>query len=123
MGGECGGRDRAGLFGASRVRRVGAQIAQHMHAPFGDDFFGDFVDGREHAPDPARRGLVGHRAIGNGEMRLFDEAMPVYFEGNVLHPGRRAAREGRVDQRLEDVPDLRPAFADRLAHRLGMLNA
>ena len=86
-----------------------------------DDLVGDLVDGGEHAADAAGRGVVGHRAVGDGEVGLLEEAVAVDLEEDVLHPGGRAAVERRVDQRPDDVPDLGPALAGRLAQGPGCL--
>jgi hypothetical protein len=108
------GGDGAGLFGRLRFARAGAEVAQDHPPALADDLLGDFMHGRQHPADATRGGVVRYRAVGDGEVGLFDEAVPVDLEGNVLHPGRRPAVERRVDQRLKDMPDLLPAFADGL---------
>ena len=50
-------------------------------------------------------------------------AVAVDLQEDVLHPRRRAAVEGRVDERADDVPDLRPALRGRLPHRPRVLGA
>ena len=87
---------------------------QHRDPPFAHNFVGDLVHGREHTANAPRRRLVGHRAVGDREVRFFGEAVSLDLEQNVLDPGRRAAVEGGIDQRLQDMPDLAPTLADRL---------
>src|SRR4029077_17406370 len=52
-----------------------------------------------------RYALVRDRAVGAQPVRLFIEAVAIDDEKDVLVPGRGATMEGRVDQRLENVPD------------------
>jgi hypothetical protein len=47
-------------------------------------------------------------------MGFFDEVVPVDFEKNILHPGRRSAVVRRLNQGAQDRPDFRPALADGL---------
>ena len=56
-------------------------------------------------------------------MGLLDVAVAVHLQEDVLHPRRRAAAEGRLDERADDVPDLRPALRGRLPHRSRVLGA
>jgi hypothetical protein len=49
-------------------------------------------------------------------VRFLDKSVPVDFQRDVVHPSRRTAVERRLDQRLQDVPNLRPAFVDALRH-------
>ncbi|MFZ2069602.1 MAG: hypothetical protein WAV27_26830 [Xanthobacteraceae bacterium] len=107
--------DRACVLRRLRVRCARAEIAQDNDTPFPDDLFGDLVNGREHAADAAHGGLVGHRTISDGEMRLFEKAVAIYVQLDVFHPRRRAAFKWRIDERLENSPDFGPYVADGLA--------
>ena len=49
-------------------------------------------------------------------MCFFDKSVTIDLQKDVIVPGRRPAFERRVDQRLKDVPDFLPAFAQRLAY-------
>jgi hypothetical protein len=84
-------------------------------------FFGDFVHRGQDAADTAGDGFVGDRAVRHREVRLFDEAMALELEFEVLDPRRRAAMVRRVDERLQDVPDFTPALAHGNTQRPRML--
>ena len=103
-------RDGARLLGGLRLGGMRPEVAQDRHATLADDLLGDLVHGGQHPADAARRGLVGHGAVGDREVGLLDEAVAVDLQEDVLHPRRRPAVEGGVDERADDVPDLRPAF-------------
>jgi hypothetical protein len=45
----------------------------------------------QHAAYSSRRGFIGHGTIGNGEMGLFSESVPVDLKQDVVVPSRRAA--------------------------------
>ena len=121
VGAERPGGNLAGLLGGLGLPGPRAEVAQGGEAALADDLFGNLVHRRQHPADAARRGVVGNRAVGDGEMGLLDEPVPVDLQQDVIHPGRRAAVERGVDQRLQDVPDLRPALLDRLRQGFGML--
>ena len=53
---------------SSPRRRAPRGRAARDHAALADDLLGDLVHGGEHAADAARRRLVGHRAVGDGEV-------------------------------------------------------
>ena len=117
------GGGNAGLDVGARFGHPGAQVPQDADAPLTDDLLRDLVHRREHTADATRRGLVGHRAVADGEVAFFDKPVPLQFEIEVFDPGGRAAIEGRVDQRPQQVPDLGPAIARRDAHGARMLGA
>src|SRR6185437_2845312 len=58
-----------------------------------------------------------------GEMRLLHESMAIGLEEDVFHPGGGTAVKGRLDERADDVPDLGPALARRLAKRFWVLRS
>ena len=97
--------DRARVLGGLRVRSAGAKIAQDNDASFAYDLFGDLVNGRQDAADRARDGIVGHRAVGDCEVQLFEKIVAINVQLNVLHPRRRAAFKWRINERLENRPD------------------
>ena len=72
--------DAAGFLCGLSLGRLSAEVAQRRHPALPHNLFGDFVHGGEHAADAARHGIVWHRAVGDGEVRLFDEAVPVNLE-------------------------------------------
>ena len=115
------GGDLAGLLGGLGVPSPGAEVPQNGKAALADNLLGDLVHRRQHAADAARRGVVGNRAVGEGEMRFFEKPVSVDLQRQVIHPGRGTAAERAIDQRADDMPDLRPAFARRLRQRSGML--
>ena len=123
MAGQRFRSDPAGIFSRPRLRRTRAQLAQDSDPAFTDNFASDFVHGGQHAADPTRSGIVGHRAIRDGEVRLLEEAAAINLEENVVHPGRRPAKKRRVDERLQNVPDLTPALTCRLSQGLRVLAA
>ncbi len=49
-------------------------------------------------------------------MRFLQVAVPIQLEEQVLHPGGGAAIERCVNQWLEHMPNLGPAFSGWLAH-------
>ena len=120
---QCQRSDRAGFLGGLGFARPCAQVAQHDDPTLADHLPGDFRHRREHAADAAGRGLVRNRAVGDREVGFLDEAVPIDLERDVVVPRRRAAKKRRVDQRLQHVPYLAPAFPDRAAQRPGMLGA
>jgi len=63
------------------------QRAQRLDAPFADDLVRDLVDAGEHSSDATRCALVGHRAVGDGEVAFLEVTMTVDLELDVLHPG------------------------------------
>ena len=79
------------------------------------DLFGDLVNGRQDAADPARGGFVRHRAVGDCEMQLFEKTVAINVQLNVVHPRRGAAFKWRINERLENRPDFGPHFAYRSA--------
>ena len=113
--------DAACFFGAALLRRLNPEIAQNGDATFRNDLFADLMHRRQYSPDAAGRSGVRYWAIGHRKMRLLGEAGPLEVKLKILNPGRRAAIEGRIDQRLEDVPDFRPAITDRKTKRVRML--
>ena len=117
------GGNGTGVLGRFRLRGTCPKVAQNRHATLTNDFVADFVHGGEHPANPARHGLIRHRAVRDREMGLLDKPVPVDFQDEVLHPGRRPAVEGCIDQRLQHVPDLAPACADRLPQRPRVLRA
>lgn len=118
LGGNCAGFFRR--FGFARAR---AKVAQRGDPPLAYDLFGNLMHRGQHATDAARHGVVWHRTIGNREMSFLDEAMTIDLQREIIHPRGRSALERRIDQRLQNVPDFRPALADRLAQRLRVLRA
>jgi hypothetical protein len=112
MPGKRAGGEAARFFG----RRFcfdcsGAQIAQCTNAPLAYHFVGDLMHGRQHPTDARGRALVRDRTVGDGEMRLLDEAMAIDFQKNVVIPRRRSTAIRRINQWPQDVPDFFPAFA------------
>lgn len=81
------------------------------------------MNSREHAANSAGCGLIRHWTVADGEMCFLGECEAVKFELDVLHPCGRPAEEWSIDQRLQYVPDLRPAFAHRSSRAPGMLPA
>src|SRR5437870_1965575 len=77
----------------------------------------------QYASNPARRGFIGYRTVGDRKVGLLEEAMAFQFELDIFHPGGRAPMERGVYKRSEDVPDLRKALTRRLAYRLRMPGA
>ena len=67
--------------------------------------------------------LLADRAVGEGEVALLREALPLQREHQVLGEGGLSPREHRVEHGPDDVPDLRPALAPRLSQGRGMLPA
>ena len=112
------GRERAGLFRRLRLDGPRAQITQRRHAPVAHHFFCDLVDGRQHPADPALDRFVGRGAVGDREMAFLDETVPVDLQADVVVPAWRTALERTVDQRSDDMPDLRPALVCWAAQRL-----
>lgn len=104
------GNEAASFFRCLCFDRPRTEVAQHIDTPFADHLFGDLMDCRENAADAARRALVRNGAVCDREMSLFDETVPIDLQLDVFYPGRRAPREGRFDQRLQDMPDLPPAI-------------
>ena len=117
------GGGNAGLDVGADFGDPGAQVPQDADAPLADDLLRDLVHRREHAADAARRGLVGHRAVADGEVAFFDEPIAPQFELEVFDPGRRATVERCVDQRPQHVPDLGPAITRGDAHGARVLGA
>ena len=117
------GRGGARLLGGLRLGGVRPEIAQDRHATLADDLLSDLMHGTQHPADTPRRVVVGHGAVGDREVGLLDVAVAVHLQEDVLHPRRRAAAEGRLDERADDVPDLRPALRGRLPHRSRVLGA
>ena len=113
------GRDGTGVLGGRDIGGTGAQVAKDGDAPFSNHFRGDLMNRGQHAANATRRGVVRHRAIGNGEVSLLEEPVTVHLESDVLHPGGRTAVKRRIDQRTYHVPDFRPAFVRRLPQRPG----
>ena len=117
------GRNGAGLLGRLGLRRAGAEVAQDHDATLGNHLLCNLVHRRQHAADAPRRRVVGNRTVGDREMRFLDEAMATDLQKDILHPSGRPAVEGRIDQRLQDMSNFRPALAERLANRPGVLRA
>ncbi len=86
------GRGSAGFDVGARCRQPRAQVAQNADAPFADHLLGDLVHRREYAADAVRRGLVGHRAVADGEVAFLDEPMAPQIELEVFDPGGRDRR-------------------------------
>src|SRR5262245_65548256 len=82
-----------------RFADVRRHVAQDRRAPFGDHFFGDLVHGRQYTADTARNGVVGHGAVGDGEVGLFAEAVTVQLELDVFVPSGGAGGGRGVGQR------------------------
>ena len=74
-------------------------------------------------PIPDGGGLVGYRTVGDGEVCLFNEAVAIDLQEYVVVPCRRAPLERRIDERLENGPDLLPALAEGLAQSPRVLRA
>src|SRR6185369_4947272 len=107
------GGEAARLFDGLRLGGPRTELAEHPDPSLADHLRGDLVDGGEHSTDSGRRALVGDRAVGDGEVRLLQEAAPSNVELEILGPGRGPAFVGRLDEWAEDVPDLRPALPHR----------
>src|SRR6185369_3850295 len=88
------------------------QIPQNSSPAFTNHFVSDLVNRGENTSDTAVRRLIRHRTIGNGEMCFFAEPCAVDLQFDVFDPGRRPALKRRVDQRLQDIPDLGPTLPD-----------
>ena len=71
----------------------------------------------EDAADAVRRRLVVDRAVAVGPVDLVQPAEARDRHGPVLVPGRAAARHDEVHLMADQVPDLRPDLAARLAER------
>ena len=121
-GEDLRGRE-ARFLGGLRLGGARAELVQGGDAPLADDFFGDLVHGGEYPADAARGGLIGHRAVGHGEVRFLSEAVPTHLELEILDPGGGSALERRVDERLQHVPDFGPAFPARQPQHLRVLGA
>src|SRR6516162_2186091 len=65
--------------------------------------FSVFVDGRKDAADSIGGRVVRDWAVGDREVGFFEVSMAIHLEEDVVHPRRRAAVKGGVDQRSEDT--------------------
>ena len=114
---------RAGRLVGLGLGDARTEVAQDAHASFANDLLGDLVHVGQHAADAARRVLVRQRTVRDSEMAFLDEAVTLQLQLEILDPGGGATVEGSVDQRLEQIPDLRPAVACRDAHGARMFGA
>jgi hypothetical protein len=117
------GRRSACRFSRLRFERLGTKISQRSRPALPQNLRGDLVYGRQNPTNAGGGGLIRHRAVGDGEVRLLDEAVTVNLEREIVHPGSWAAMERSIDQGLKHVPDLVPTLADRLSQRLRMFCA
>jgi hypothetical protein len=107
-----------------RLGSAGAELAQRLELTLAVHLLGGFGHGREHPADASRpHRFVGHRAVRDLEVRLFEEAFAVDEQGEIVAPGGRFPGKWSFDHRLDDVPDLGPALAPGLAHGSGMLGS
>ena len=121
MSSQRPGHDDAGFFGGFRFPGPGAEITQRYPPALPNHLLRDLVHRCQHAADPARDGFIGNRTVRYGEVGLFEAVVANVLELEVIHPRGGSAIKRRIDQRPDDVPDLREAFARRLAHGRGML--
>ena len=68
----------------------GPDLSRQRHNDLANDFFSDLVDSGQHAADGAAYGLVRNWAVGDREVCLLQEAVPINLKQNVLVPGCRA---------------------------------
>src|SRR4029077_18355611 len=113
--------DAARFFSAPVIGGACAEIAENDYAAFADNFFADLVNRGEHAADAIRGSVVRNGAVRNCKVCPSHEAVAIHAERNIVHPGGRAAMEGSLDERLQDVPDFTPYFGGGAPERPGML--
>src|SRR4029079_16308360 len=104
--------DRARIAGLSGQRLRGAQTALAENA------LGGLGDGDQDPADPAA--LLANWTVGEDEIALFDEAVPVERQEEIDHR-RRGALEPTAKHRSDDLPDLGEGVAGAAAHRRRML--
>ena len=115
---------RARLHGGLGLGGARAQLTQRAQLPLAVHLLRRLRHGREHAADAGPLdGLVGDRTVRDDEMRLLQEPAPVDQQVQIVAPRRRLAAVRGLDHRADHVPDLRPAFGGRLAHRPRVLVA
>ncbi len=114
-------RNGTRFLGGLRLGRTSAEVTEHHEAALSNHLFGYFMHYRGHAPNPGGHGFIGHGAVGDGPVGLFGETMALNFQEDVVGTRCLTTVIWSLDQRADDVPDLRPAFARRLTHGLRML--
>src|SRR5215472_8030610 len=107
------------FIGGPRLTNRCAKVAKHLDPAFRHDFVRNLMNGCQHASNTAGDGFIRHGTIGDGEMGFFNKPMTSKLEENVVIPGSRAAIERPIDERPDNMPDLRPAFASRSTQDLG----
>ena len=93
--------------------RARSEVPQCLDSALANDFLGDLVDCRKDAADSIGGRVVRDWAVGDREVSLFEVSMAIHFEEDVVHPRRRTAVKGGVDQRSEDRLDLGPNLSER----------
>ena len=113
---ERGCRGRAGQLCRLGGDRMRAQFTEGTQLSLAVDLLRRLGHRRQHAADPGDRHRgIGHRAVGHAKMRLLDEALSIHEQEQVVAGRRGTAVKRLVGHRTDDVPDLRPALARRVA--------
>src|SRR5882672_8839339 len=111
------------FLGRLRLGRTGSQVAQQQYAPFTDDLFRYLVHCADDTADSAGLGVIWYRAVRDRPVSFLHESLSIHFEENVVHPGRFTTVKWHFNERADGVPDFRPTFACRLAHRTRVLGS
>src|SRR5690348_5415410 len=123
MHGKRFGGHEAGFFVRPSIGSACAEIAQYSEPALTHNLVSDFVDGCEDSADAARSRLVRNRAVSHRKVGLFGIAFPPDMKLNIFHPRGRTTSKRCIDERLQHIPNLGPAFSYRLSQSPRVLGA